>query len=176
MPVLLEAQICLDLRKDIAVPCITFAGCSGLKHIIDLSRCKDCDQLGHLKRLTLPEGKARLLAVSLLLRHKQGSPDNNPTLWHAGVAKVVKLGPGVKKLKEGQRVVGIPWPALVGTWQEYRAVPEDTLVSEATSSPNRSKLCLAVCIDLCAVMQLAVPDKMADDVASQFWVSLHHAR
>lgn len=47
----------------------------------------------------------------------------------AGVAKVVKLGQGVTSLKEGQRVVGIPWTGLYGTWQQYRTMPAESLVS-----------------------------------------------
>lgn len=46
-----------------------------------------------------------------------------------GVAKVVKLGKGVTSLKEGQRVVGIPWTGLCGTWQQYRTMPAESLVS-----------------------------------------------
>ena len=49
-----------------------------------------------------------------------------------GVAKVVKLGKGVTKLKEGQRVVGIPWTGLFGTWQQYRTMPAESLVSTRT--------------------------------------------
>ena len=47
----------------------------------------------------------------------------------AGVAKVVKLGTAVTSLKEGQRVVGIPWTGLYGTWQQYRTMPAESLVS-----------------------------------------------
>ena len=47
----------------------------------------------------------------------------------AGVAKVVKLGKGVKSLKEGQRVVGVPWTGLYGTWQQYRVMPAESLVT-----------------------------------------------
>ena len=47
----------------------------------------------------------------------------------AGVAKVVKLGKGVNSFKEGQRVVGIPWTGLFGTWQQYRTMPASSLVS-----------------------------------------------
>ena len=52
-----------------------------------------------------------------------------PVYPSAGVAKVVKLGKGVTSLKEGQRVVGIPWTGLYGTWQQYRAMPAESLVS-----------------------------------------------
>ena len=48
---------------------------------------------------------------------------------YSGVAKVVKLGKGVTSLKEGQRVVGIPWTGLFGTWQQYRTMPAASLVS-----------------------------------------------
>ena len=47
----------------------------------------------------------------------------------AGVAKVVKVGKGVSSLQEGQRVVGIPWTGLYGTWQQYRTMPAESLVS-----------------------------------------------
>ncbi len=49
---------------------------------------------------------------------------------HAGVAKVVKNGPGCAKFSEGQRVVAVQWPQFQsqGTWQQYLAVPEDILV------------------------------------------------
>ena len=47
----------------------------------------------------------------------------------AGVAKVVNLGKGVKSLKEGQRVVGVPWTGLYGTWQQYRVMPAESLVT-----------------------------------------------
>lgn len=37
-----------------------------------------------------------------------------------------------RKLKEGQRVVGVPWPSAEGegTWQQYVAVPLENLVSQ----------------------------------------------
>jgi NADPH:quinone reductase-like Zn-dependent oxidoreductase len=64
-----------------------------------------------------------------------------------GVAKVVKNGQGASKFREGQRVVGTPWPAKEGkgTWQEYLSVPEEKLV--------------------------AVPDDVSDEAAAQFWVN-----
>ena len=36
-----------------------------------------------------------------------------------------------RKLKEGQRVVAVPWPSTEGegTWQQYVAVPLENLVS-----------------------------------------------
>lgn len=37
-----------------------------------------------------------------------------------------------RKLKEGQRVVGVPWPSAEGegTWQQYVAAPLENLVSD----------------------------------------------
>lgn len=67
-----------------------------------------------------------------------------------GVAKVVKLGKGVTNLKEGQRVVGIPWTGLFGTWQQYRTMPAESL--------------------------MPVSDKLSDKVAAQIWVNPLTAR
>lgn len=46
---------------------------------------------------------------------------------------MVKNGSGASKFREGQRVVGTPWPVKEGkgTWQEYLSVPEAKLVSVA---------------------------------------------
>ena len=54
----------------------------------------------------------------------------------AGVAKVVKLGKGVKSLKEGQRVVGVPWTGLYGTWQQYHVMPAESLVTAGVPAVN----------------------------------------
>ncbi|KAA6428756.1 hypothetical protein WJX79_005785 [Trebouxia sp. C0005] len=62
-----------------------------------------------------------------------------------GVAKVVKLGKGVQNLEEGQRVVGVPWTGLYGTWQQYRVMPAESL--------------------------MPVSDKLSDKVAAQLWVN-----
>lgn len=62
-----------------------------------------------------------------------------------GVAKVVKLGKRVTSLKEGQRVVGVPWTGLYGTWQQYRVMPAESL--------------------------MPISDKLSDKVAAQFWVN-----
>ncbi|KAL3147631.1 hypothetical protein ABBQ38_014681 [Trebouxia sp. C0009 RCD-2024] len=67
-----------------------------------------------------------------------------------GVAKVAKLGKGVTSFKEGQRVVGIPWPGLFGTWQQYRTMPAESLMT--------------------------VPDKLSDQIAAQVWVNPLTAR
>jgi len=39
------------------------------------------------------------------------------------------LGKGVRSLKAGQRVVGVPWTGLYGTWQQYRVMPAESLVT-----------------------------------------------
>ena len=54
----------------------------------------------------------------------------------AGVAKVVKLGKGVQNLEEGQRVVGVPWTGLYGTWQQYRVMPAESLVTAQVYAMN----------------------------------------
>ena len=43
---------------------------------------------------------------------------------------------GSRQLKEGQRVVGVPWPSAEGegTWQQYVNVPLEHLVRPATAS------------------------------------------
>ena len=56
----------------------------------------------------------------------------------AGVGVVEQNGPGAHKFSPGQRVVAVPWPArsnpaldrskAAGTFQQYLAAPEDTLV------------------------------------------------
>lgn len=53
------------------------------------------------------------------------------------MGKIEDLGPGPvpeglpQRLKVGQRVVGVPWPAAEGegTYQQYVAVPLEHLVS-----------------------------------------------
>ena len=49
-----------------------------------------------------------------------------------GLGMVIKLGPKTGgRVKEGQRVVAVPWPTAggEGTYQQYVAVPEKDLVS-----------------------------------------------
>ncbi|PSC73519.1 trans-2-enoyl-mitochondrial [Micractinium conductrix] len=65
-----------------------------------------------------------------------------------GVCTVVSNGPGASKFAAGQRVVGAPFSTIQGgsgTWQQYMAVAEATLV--------------------------AVPDAVSDDAAAQFWIN-----
>ena len=51
------------------------------------------------------------------------NPDKFPAVpGFEGVGKVVES----ETFKEGQRVVGKPWPA--GTWQQYFVVKDDVLV------------------------------------------------
>lgn len=48
-----------------------------------------------------------------------------------GLGMVTKLGPKTgSRVKEGQRVVAVPWPTAggEGTYQQYVATPEKTLV------------------------------------------------
>ena len=44
--------------------------------------------------------------------------------------------PGSRQLREGQRVVGVPWPSAEGegTWQQYVNVPFEHLVRPAAAS------------------------------------------
>ncbi|KAK9829662.1 hypothetical protein WJX72_007192 [[Myrmecia] bisecta] len=81
---------------------------------------------------------------------QQAWPDN-PDLpavpGSEGVGKVEKVGPGVTRVKPGQRVVAAPWPTFhgQGTWQQYVVVPEKHLV--------------------------LVPDEVPDQEAAQFWIN-----
>lgn len=50
----------------------------------------------------------------------------------AGLGVVQKLGPKTgQRVKQGQRVVAVPWPTAggQGTYQQFVAVPEKDLVS-----------------------------------------------
>ena len=65
-----------------------------------------------------------------------------------GTGVVDALGEGVTKFTVGQRVVGTPFPSVVGgvgTWQQYLIATEQTLA--------------------------AVPDSVPDEAAAQFWVN-----
>lgn len=103
--------------------------------------------------LPVPEPKEGEVLVRITLRpvnptdlaQAKGGYGNKPvfTVGSEGVGVVEKVGPGVKGLKEGQRVTAGGWPD--GTWQRYIAVPEAKLV--------------------------AVPDKLDDKTAAQFYIN-----
>ena len=62
---------------------------------------------------------------------------------------VQKLGPKTgTRVKEGQRVVAVPWPTAggEGTYQQYVATPEKDLVTVSASSSG------SVCENVCAVV------------------------
>lgn len=88
---------------------------------------------------------------------------------------VHKLGPKTgNRVKEGQRVVAVPWPTAggEGTYQQYVATPEKDLVT---------LLCTCFCMYqsdcICwfpvvndSFLQVVVPDNVDDDMAAQFLV------
>ena len=84
---------------------------------------------------------------------------------------MIKLGRGVTHLKEGQRVVGVPWPGLYGVWQQYRSVPADVLVSQAPVSNRSLYTLLLLELNAVRVVQMPVSDKLSDELAAQIWVS-----
>ncbi len=73
-----------------------------------------------------------------------------PTLHHcsmprrvrcaAGVGRVEANGEGASQFSTGQRVVSFDWGALrgEGTWQQYRVVPEATLIAVPDSVSDTS--------------------------------------
>ena len=58
----------------------------------------------------------------------------------AGVGRVEANGEGASKFSKGQRVISFNWGALKGngTWQQYRVVPEKTLIAVADSVSDTS--------------------------------------
>ena len=72
------------------------------------------------------------MSTVYLSMHEELCKYLKPSSWSvAGVAKVVKNGPGSFKFSEGQRVVAVQWPQFQaqGTWQQFVVVKEETLVS-----------------------------------------------
>ena len=71
------------------------------------------------------------MSTAHLPMHKELCKYLLPSSWPvAGVAKVVRNGPGSSKFPEGQRVVAVQWPQFQaqGTWQQFVVVKEETLV------------------------------------------------
>ncbi|CAL5222399.1 g4758 [Coccomyxa viridis] len=66
-----------------------------------------------------------------------------PLPFVAGVEGLGEILSSSGAFKKGQRVIAVPWPS--GTWQQYMAVPEKTL--------------------------MAVPDGVSDEAAAQFWAN-----
>ncbi len=58
----------------------------------------------------------------------------------AGVGRVEANGDGASKFSKGQRVISFNWGALKGngTWQQYRVVPEKTLIAVPDSVSDTS--------------------------------------
>ncbi len=58
----------------------------------------------------------------------------------AGVGRVEANGEGASQFRTGQRVVSFDWGALhgEGTWQQYRVVPEATLIAVPESVSDTS--------------------------------------
>ena len=57
-----------------------------------------------------------------------------------GVGRVEVNGEGASKFSRGQRVISFNWGALKGdgTWQQYRVVPEKTLIAVPDSVSDTS--------------------------------------
>lgn len=65
--------------------------------------------------------------ANMVVQHKISLTWQTP----AGLGMVKKMGPKTgSRVKEGQRVVAVPWPTAggEGTYQQYVAVPEKALV------------------------------------------------
>ena len=80
---------------------------------------------------------------------------------YAGVAKVAKLGKGVNDLKEGLRVVGVPFAGLHGCWQQYRTAPADALVGRLAVGTAAAATAAAVTTAAAAAAVLIVVQLMA---------------
>ena len=87
-----------------------------------------------------------------------------------GLGTVTKLGPKTGgRVKEGQRVVAVPWPTAggEGTYQQYVATPEKNLVKYCAHGLSISHLCHPLCL----LLQVVVPNNVDDDMAAQFLVT-----
>ena len=88
-----------------------------------------------------------------------------------GLGMVTKLGPKTgSRVKEGQRVVAVPWPTAggEGTYQQYVATPEKDLVNLCAKTTRISHLLLLHALSW--LLQVVVPDNVDDDMAAQFLV------
>ena len=76
----------------------------------------------------------------------------------AGVGRVEANGEGASQFSTGQRVVSFDWGALQGegTWQQYRVVPEATLIAVPDSVSDTSAA-QAIINPAAAVAFLEVP-------------------
>ena len=84
---------------------------------------------------------------------------------------VTKLGPKTgSRVREGQRVVGVPWPTAggEGTYQQYLATPEKDLVTLCAKSMRIGHLLLLHALS--RLLQVVVPANVDDDMAAQFLV------
>lgn len=100
--------------------------------------------------------------------HPSAAADS-PALCLIGLGMVEKLGPNTgSRVKEGQRVVAVPWPTAsgVGTYQQYVATPEKCLVNFSAHGISHLLFLHALCLAL----QVVVPDNVDDDMAAQFLV------
>lgn len=92
-----------------------------------------------------------------------------------GLGMVTRLGPKTgSRVKEGQRVVAVPWPTAggEGTYQQYVATPEKGLVKSGAHGISHLLFLHALCL----LLQVVVPDNVDDDMAAQFLVRQLYSR